>query len=139
MVLGYIFDIYIEREKSKSLSQFHPLTSTVITVSFSNRKQKDDLTGAPGAQPGCTALAALPLIRSAAEGFSVWTVIHRGEQSAPSAENTQTELQAAPPSVPASVPGRLCSGLHWPNPPVCRAGKAPGTVNMLGDIKMNNP
>ena len=59
-----------------------------------------NLTGGRRAQLPRTALAALPLIRLSAAGFSVWTVIHRGEQLAPSAENARKELQA--PSLPAA-------------------------------------
>lgn len=62
-----------------------------------------NLTGAPRAQPPRTALAALPLIRPSAAGFSVWTVIHKGEQSAPSAENARKELQAPSPPAPGSA------------------------------------
>ena len=96
-----------------------------------------NLTGTRRAQPPRTALAALPLIRLSAAGFSVWTVIHRGEQSAPSAENARKELQAPPPQLQA-LQGRFCSGPHWPSPPVCWAGKAPGTARTPADTKMNN-
>ena len=43
VVLEYIFDIYICGEKkSTTFSKFRPPISTVITVSFSNRKLEDE-------------------------------------------------------------------------------------------------
>lgn len=57
VALGYVFDIH--GEKRMSFSRFCPLLSTMITVRLSYRKEEDDFTGAPGALPGRTALAAL--------------------------------------------------------------------------------
>lgn len=74
----------------------------MITVSFSNRKEEDDLTGTPGAQPSHTTLAALPLIRNAATGLlSVYSNSQEESNQLALLRTPRQELQAAPTLAPA--------------------------------------
>lgn len=80
MVLGTFF--MIQGEINKRFSRFHQFISTTITVNFSNRRKR-----MTAQEPQGSRLAAPLWQLSHSWRPSVWTVIHRGEQSAPSAEN----------------------------------------------------
>lgn len=76
----------------------------MITVSFSNRKEEDDLTGTPGAQPGSIALAALPLIRYAAPGLlSVYSNSQGGGNQLPLLRTTTRAAGGSSPSYSLSA------------------------------------
>ena len=58
--------------------------------------------GTPGAPPGCTALAALPLIRCAATGLlSVYSNSQGESIQLLRLRTPRQEVQAAPPPAPA--------------------------------------
>lgn len=76
----------------------------MITVSFSNGKEEDDLTGTPGAQPGSIALAALPLIRYAAPGLlSVYSNSQGGGDQLPLLRTTTRAAGGSSPSYSLSA------------------------------------
>lgn len=80
MVLGTLF--MIQGEINKRFFRIHQFISTTITVNFSNRRKM-----MIAQEPQGSRLATLLWQFSHSWQLPVWTVIHRREQSAPSAEN----------------------------------------------------
>ena len=135
----YIYIYICGEKKSTTSSKFHPLISTVITVSFSNRKLEDEPHWRPEGPASSHCFGSSPTHQTLCCG--VLSVDSNSQGRATGSlcrEHPEGTPGTSSPGCMQALQGRFCSGPHWPSLPVCWAGKAPGTASTLADTKMNN-